>query len=850
MKPISGLTLALLVACGTQAVHAQTPAPQQRPAGAPAGARPGGGPGMIPQQGGAQLRGAVLDAASGRPVSQASITVRSRADSAVAGGAVTRADGSFRVEGLRPGRYYLRVSHLGHAPVNTADITIAPGATSAEVPTVRLAVSAVQLEGITATAERSAVQMSADRNTYSTKDMPSAAGGNSTDVLRNVPSVEVDQDGRVSLRGNQNVAVQINGRAAPMRGDQLGQFLQQLPANMVDRVEVIPNPSAKYDPEGMSGIVNIVLKGNAELGLSGGTTLSAGTSDRYNGSGNLGYQRGRMTLYGSYGFFADGRETSGFNNRSNFLDTSPIDFLNQASNGRGDMQSHTFNTNTELKMGKTASLASTLMLSLRDFEQNTRSEFVRMNAAGTPFARSTNQQAMTSDDRTFDGTLSYKNVIRPRQNELSLEARFNRSAFDQSNGFTIQPLDAATQQPLGNQPARTRNLTDAVNSEAYFQADLTRMLAGARVETGYKAQLRQVDNDLTTERFVYGGAGWTDNGGSNVFKIDETVNAGYGVVTRNAGKLELQGGLRVERTDRSTNRDDDLAAFTDLFPSALAAYNLTDSRQVKASYSRRIQRPQTQMLNSFLFYEDPINRFRGNPLLRPEYTDAFELGFQQSGKLGSLQLTPFYRHTTGAIRRVRTVQGDTTTSSVGNIASADSYGADGNVSIRAGRLTGFVGLNAFHQESDGGTNTGAISSSGFGWSTRANATLRVTPRTDFSVFGMYRAPMQTEYGKIGRFAMSNVSVRQKFMKDKANVTLRVQDPFNTMRFTSFADVIDQGLNDGGDPGFDRYQLDTERRFGARGVFLSFGYTFGQTPRLRAPRQQEPQSDPGQPMGAP
>ncbi|MBD0321033.1 MAG: carboxypeptidase regulatory-like domain-containing protein, partial [Gemmatimonadetes bacterium] len=156
MKPISGLTLALLVACGTQAAYAQTPAPQQRPAGAPAGARPGG-PGMIPQQGGAQLRGAVLDAASGRPVPQASITVRSRADSAVAGGAVTRADGSFRVEGLRPGRYYLRVSHLGHAPTHPADITIAPGATSAEVPTVRLAVSAVQLEGITATAERSPV---------------------------------------------------------------------------------------------------------------------------------------------------------------------------------------------------------------------------------------------------------------------------------------------------------------------------------------------------------------------------------------------------------------------------------------------------------------------------------------------------------------------------------------------------------------------------------------------------------------------------------------------------------------------------------------------------------------------
>jgi outer membrane receptor protein involved in Fe transport len=844
MKRTSGLSLALLFACGAQAVLAQQPGtpPQQRPAGqAPAGApgaRPGG---MIPQQGGAQLRGQVLDAASGRPVGSASVSVWSRADSVLAAGAVTRPDGSFRVEGLRPGRYYVRVSHLGHTPATTADITVAPGATSADVPTVRLAAGAVQLEGITATAARSEVRMSADRNVFAAKDLPAAAGGNSTDVLRNVPSVEVDQDGRVSLRGNQNVAVQINGRAAPMRGDQLGQFLQQLPANMVDRVEVIPNPSAKYDPEGMAGIVNIVLKGNAELGLSGGVNASAGTSDRYNGSGNLGYQRGRMTLYGSYGYFGDGRQTSGFNNRTNLDGDAPVGFLDQLSNGRARMRSQTLNTNAELKLNKTASIANTLMVSGRDFRQNTRNDFTRFDAARTPLLGSDDRQRMTSDDATFDGTLSYKNVMQPRQNEVSVEARFNRSAFEQSNSFTQQPLDVA-RAPMGSQPLRTQNLTDAVNSEMYLQADLTRMVQGVRVETGYKGQLRQVENDLTSQRFSYDTGDWANTGASNLFKIDERVHAAYGVFTRNAGKLELQGGVRVERTDRETNRvDDELEPFTDLFPSALVAYNVDAARQVKASYSRRIQRPQTQMLNSFLFYEDPLNRFRGNPYLRPEYTDAFELGLQQSGRLGSLQLTPFYRHTSGAIRRIRTTQGDTITSTVDNISTANSYGADANASLRAGRLTGFVGLNAFHQESDGNTSAGAVSSSGFGWTTRGNANLKLGKRTDVSVFGMYRAPMNTEFGRIGAFAMTNMSLRQKFMNDKASVTFRVQDPFNTMRFRSYTDDPNGVLG---------YRIDTERRFGARGAFISFNYSFGQTPRLRTPTQQQPQSDPGQPMGGP
>ncbi|HEX8432177.1 MAG TPA: TonB-dependent receptor, partial [Longimicrobium sp.] len=348
MKRIIGLSLAL--ALGGTAAAAQNGPPQQRPAGAPQ-QRPGGPPGGAAQQAGGEIRGTVLDATTGRPLPSASVAVWSRADSTLAGGAVTRADGSFRVQGLRPGRYFLRTTHLGHSAAVSADITVADR--PASVAPIRLAASAIQLEGVTATAERSEVRMSADRNTYAVRDMPTATGGNATDVLRNVPAVEVDQDGRVSLRGNQNVAVQINGRVAPMRGDQLGQFLQQLPAGMVDRVEVVPNPSAKYDPEGMAGIVNIVMKQNVDLGLSGGATLAAGTNNRYNGSGNLGYQAGRMTLFGSYGFFADGRETRGFNNRTNLDPTRPdldipIDYLNQLSEGEGRMRSHTLNTSAEM----------------------------------------------------------------------------------------------------------------------------------------------------------------------------------------------------------------------------------------------------------------------------------------------------------------------------------------------------------------------------------------------------------------------------------------------------------------------------------------------------------------------
>ena len=263
------------------------PAGAQTPGGMPPGARPTGAPGAMQQQGGT-VRGSVADAQSGRPLGSAQVAVWSAADSSLVTGAVARPDGSFRIEGLRPGRYYLKVSSLGYGTATTATVAITPQEREADVGAVRLAQGAVQLEALTVTAEASPAAFAPDRNTYSTRDMPSTTGGNATDVLRNVPAVDVDQDGRVSLRGNENVAVQINGRPTPMRGDQLGNFLQQLPASTIDRVEVIPNPSARYEPEGMAGIVNIVLKQNADLGLSGGFIAGAGTGGRLNGSGNLG----------------------------------------------------------------------------------------------------------------------------------------------------------------------------------------------------------------------------------------------------------------------------------------------------------------------------------------------------------------------------------------------------------------------------------------------------------------------------------------------------------------------------------------------------------------------------------
>ncbi|HEX2190635.1 MAG TPA: TonB-dependent receptor [Longimicrobiaceae bacterium] len=776
------------------------------------------------------VRGTVVDAATGNPVS-ASVGIWSAADSVLVGGAVAGADGVFRIEGLRPGQYYMRIGALGYTPA-TPTVALTPQQLQADLGQVRLTASAVALEGIEVQGERAAVTLAPDRNTYSAREI-APAGGTATDVLRGVPSVEVDGDGNVSLRGNSNVAVQLNGRAAPMRGEQLANFLRQLPANMVERVEVVPNPSAKYDPEGMAGIINIVMKQNADLGTSGGLMLSVGTSDRYTASGNLGYQGGPLTLFGSYGFNSEERETAGRHFLENLV-LQPTTFLEQDIEGLFDVTGHMFNGNADLKVGKQSSLTSTLMLGNRVIDYGTRNAFFELDADRDVVGRARNVTANEGGDFTLDGSLAYRRTVQPQRNETTAEVRYNMVDFSTANQFTRDSLTLAGT-PVGDQPGLERNDMDAISHTVTVQTDWTRGIAErTKLETGYKGQIRWLDNSFLAENFSYAMNRWLRNAAaSNAFEYDDQVHAVYGVLSQSLGKLELQGGLRAERATSEFTLESGESYDSDqinLFPSGLVAYNLSQTTQLKASYSKRIQRVHTQLLNPFAFYEDERNVIVGNPSLTPEFTHAFELGFQHAFPKGSLQVTPYFRHTVDAIRRTRNVDDEgITVSTFENLATSDSYGADVTGSLRLGdRLSGFAGFNAYKVETDGSNISPALNTDAFVWSARVNANVKVSPTLDAQAMFMYRAPMDVEQGRIAAFSMSNLSLRQKLRGDKASIGLRVMDPFNTMRFNL-------RTSDG------RFFQETERSFGARAVFLTFNYNFGRPPRIRQPQPQQPQN---------
>ena len=435
-----------------------------------------------------------------------------------------------------------------------------------------------------------------------------------------------------------------------------------------------------------------------------------------------------------------------------------------------------------------------------------------------------------------DWSAAFKRTTEPQRRELSAEVRVNRNRFDFTTDYTDQPrnLDGT---PATTEPARQLDALDESRTDLTLQADVIRPLgARGKFEFGYKGVLRELDNAFDASTYSYGAGAWQpDAARSNAFNYQDQVHAAYAVASRAVGPFNMQAGLRAEQArsqfDLATTGESFDNDYTSLYPSALVSWDMATGRQLKASYSKRVQRPHTTQMNPFVFREDALNVFTGNPYLNPEYTHSFELGYQHAFSKGSLQLTPFFRHTVDAVRAIRTVSDEgVNTVTFANLATADSYGADANGSFRIGNLNGFGGFNVFRSVSDASNLSTDVSTEAIGWSGRVNGSYKLTSSLDAQGFYMYRAPQDTEQGRITAMQMLTLSLRQKVYGDRASVTVRVQDPFNTMKFGS---VQEDG----------RVVQSMLRHFGARGVFLNFSYNYGQAPRLRQRPVEQAPADP-------
>ena len=764
------------------------------------------------------ITGRVIDSTTNTPINLANVDVRVAGATASVAHATTGSDGSFRVEGLQPGRYAVRVRALGYTPRPLPTIEVGPSSSGVEVGTVSLNAAPVRLQSLQVTGQKSEVQLAPDRNTYIVHDMPTTRGGTALDVLRNVPSVDVDIDNVVSLRGNTGVIVQINGRPSPLKPAQLGNFLAQLPADIVDKVEIVTNPSARDDPEGSAGIINIVLREKPEAGRSGGLTLGAGTTGQVNVGGNAGYELGPLSFYGSYGFLRDDRPRKDAIFRQNLFE-DPMTFLDEAGTRTQIPLMHTLTGSLDYAPSAGDVLTLESVYSTR-VEAETYGVLYRdLNAARDPTGVSDRFTRGTNHEFNFESALSWKHNFTDKGHKLSSELRVTR---DGEGGPTST---IARNLALSGTPTDTTALERQTPwehpGEYSLKADYVRPFSnGVRLETGYKGSLLRFHTTLDTQVFDSAlGAYVPDPTRISDFTYRQQVNAGYGMLAADRGKFQFQGGVRVERAATRFDPNNGGALYDNqynsFFPSGLVAYHIDDEHQLKLSYSTRIRRPDdVDLLDPTPHLLDPLNISRGNPYLKPEYIRALEFGIQRSTDRMTVQVTPFYRHTLDAIRTIRTIDtAGVSTRTFANVASTDAYGTDVTVAMSGGRVSGFVGGSGFRQVSDAANLSPGFSARTFGWTARTNATFRVSSTVDVQTLLSYQAPMIVEQGRNAARTRVSVAARQKLMNDQMSVTLRLIDPFNTSleRSTTI------------DPAF--FQVSDRRRL-VRGLLVSVNWIFG------------------------
>jgi outer membrane cobalamin receptor len=765
-----------------------------------------------------EIRGQVVSAETQAPIGGARVEVTGSGPADSLKRAASGTDGRFRVQGLRPGTYRVRISALGFSPRELARVVVGAAAPTVDAGTVALTPAAVELSSVVVRSRKADVELAPDRNAYVVHDMPTTRGGTALDVLRNVPSVDVDIDNIVSFRGNSDVIVQINGRPSPMKAAQLGNFLAQLPADIVDKVEVVSNPSAREDATGVAGIINIVLKQEAEAGTSGGVTIGDVTTGTENIGGNYGYDRGPLSLFASYGLINDRRMRTEGVARDN-LYVVPTTYLDESGLRFQKPLMHTFSGSAAYAFGKKDELSADVLFSTRTEPETFDVRYTNLDAARRVDSLSSRYTDGMNHESSLESSLAYKHSFAETGHRLSAELRFNQGLEGGPTNVTQHAL--ALDGTPGALTARETGTSWSHPTEGDLKLDYARPLSKLlRFEAGYKGSLQQFHSTLDTRVLdITSGAFVPDSARIGDVTFDQWVHAAYGMLSAQLGPFTLQGGVRFEHVSttfllRTTGASYD-NAYDHAYPSGLVIWHLDDAREVKLSYSTRINRPDdTDVLDPTPHILDPLNIRRGNPYLKPELIRALELGFQQTEGKVTLQVTPYFRRTYDAIRTLRTIDSlGVATQSYANIATSDASGLDVTVALGGGRLRGFAGASAYKQVSNASNVAQGLSVNTFGGTARTNLTFRVSGAVDAQALVTYQAPMDVVQGYNAARTRVSFAARRKFMEDQLSVTLRVLDPFSTSLERST--TVDPRFN----------QVSDRARY-IRGVGLSVSWTFG------------------------
>ena len=788
------------------------------------------------------VKGKILDRQKSEPLGFVNIKVTEQGSDKFVGGGITDAGGNFNVSGLKDGKYTLTLTFMGYKDV-TRQLEITPAKREVQFKLLYMAEDAKQLNEVTVTGQRATMKLEVDRKSFDVGQLISNAGQSASDVLDNVPSIEVDNDGNVSLRGNSSVEVWINGKASGLTSDNRAQILQQLPAESIERVEVIDNPSAKFSAEGSAGIINIVLKKDRKAGYYGSVQAGGDTRGGANTSFNINYNSRLIDTYLNIGY----RHRA---NTGHMESQQTSNTYNQTYDSDSKQRGNNLFTRAGVTLHATTkddfSLSGMLMHGGGNSHSYTPYIYTAVANGLNNYQLDRLNRSRTGMDMRY-GEFNYRHSFTDKH-FIDLTANLSSWKMNGDNWYqdstVIDNVDDATYS-YQYRPQYINNHRKELKLE--YENQITKNF---KIEAGYNGNFSR--ENTPQESYIDNSSFDGTNASEdklffNRFIYKQDLHAFYTTLSYKFGALSLMGGLRGEywrvntesytweqEHDASLREQPFKKDYFQLFPSVFMSWQMTETQQLQLNYTRRLRRPWGGQLNSFRDTRDATTVSFGNPYLTPEFSNSFSLNYLKQWNDHSLLVSAYYRPTTDVIQRIsyKNQEDGLFYQTSMNVAKSVSTGLEMTVKNKLWRILDlttsanayYYRLNGFSYDIDGQTVTGN-SDHNFTWNARMTASLMLPYDISIQTTGRYTARQVITQG----YRKANYSIdfgaRKNFFNKLFTLSVNCRDLLDSRRFETFTSG----------PNFTRHQIN---RRGGRRVSMTLTWNFGNMKQKKRPNKNQ------------
>ena len=745
-------------------------------------------PDLAPNTG--AVGGKLLDAENAEPVGFANVAVYQVSSGELIGGTTSDIDGNFTLTDIPYGDYRLEVSFLGYEDEEMM-LELNNNERFLQVGSIDMATGgATDLEEVVVTAERAIMELGLDRKSFNVEKSVASAGGSAADLLRQIPSVTVDLEGNVSLRGSGGVRFLINGKPSGIVGSDPSTYLQSLSASSIERVEVITNPGAAYDPEGTAGIINIILKQKEEDGFNLSTNLNVGTNNKFDGNLDLNWRVGKFNSFAGVSGRYDERYFQGYRDQTGILESGQK--TDSLFSRRFDFDGDRLRKSTMMKLGTEYSIGRFGVIGLQgnyqlEWGDNTNLRTTGFfNSEGSLERTSIRTETEPSDETDYEVQLSYNTGFKKEGRRLSGQLQY--SVNDENE---IENYDEVLRDGFGSQfgTDRQRSPTLEGRNRVLAQMDYEQTLGEFKFTAGWRSTFERLEEDAEFQTFGLNDFQKVDSL-SNLFAYEEDVHAVYATFGGKVGNVTFTGGLRAEQAYTTSkllepNPQTFENDYFKVYPSIYAGYSFSEQTTLQASYSRRIERPRAWALNPFVDRGDPFNLRSGNPFLLPELINSFELNVQQQFGPGTVTAGVYFRQLNDIISRItRILPGGISENTRANLDRGRDYGIEVIGTYRpTAKMDLTVSANGYRSEIIGNNQDENIDQNGYLFSGNVQGSYELPwgIQTQFTYF--YRSPGVRPQGRIEAIQSLDVGFRKEILNDRGAITFRVSDVFNQRQYS-------------------------------------------------------------------